>query len=752
MTKMQRTSFTLSAAGLGFLSISAQIIMMRELITVFFGHELVFGFALGLWLLLTALGSRAGQWHQNSSPRYIGSGFLLYSLLLPACFFAVLSTRHIWSFTTGEMGGMLPMTVTAFVVLAPLCLASGYLYTAICRHRATFEKGHGAITKTYFFETVGAGAGGFMVSLLFIRYFSHAAILLILMALSAGLSHSHFSTPPESRLFRRISCLLITAVLIAAFFSNHLQRLADKWLWKGHHLILSENSPYGAIAVTRFHSQDNLYQNGIHLFSLPDAVTAEAAVHYAMLQHENPSALLMVGGGLGGGLEEALKYKTVREIHYVDIDPKLISTAIRLSSGIQTTDERIHYHYMDGRLFIKQSNRLFDVIILNLPNPYTAQINRFYTVEFFHEVKRILKANGVFSLTTEASENVISPELGDFLSTINATLKKVFPRVIALPGETIRWMASEKVRLTGDPEILMRRLAKQNIQTRYVREYYVTHDLSSDRFQYLAGHLNRRPPRGLNRDFEPVAYYFNTILWSAHHSRSFLVAYRLFSRLTPMVLTVAIFFATAALMMLHHHKQNSQIPRFASIWSVGITEISLEIVFIIGFQVLYGYVYQQLASLAAAVMGGLALGAGLAGRIQTRNLVRRCFLGIQGMMCVYPWIVMGLLSGFQKSPVLFPWAPWIFPVAAAVSGFLGGAQFSLANRILVEEGKTIGRTAGRLYSMDLAGSAAGAFLVSAFMIPWFGLFSTLRILGFMNIGPLLLLLYRRRGLNPDERT
>lgn len=737
---MQRTSFPLSAAGLGFLSISAQIIMMRELITVFFGHELSLGFILALWLLLTALGSRAGHWQRSVSSLNIGSGFLLYSFLLPLCFFVVRSTRQIWPFSAGGMMGTLPMIVSAVLVLAPLCLVSGYLYTVICRCRSLFEKGHEAITNTYFLETVGAGAGGFLVSLLFIRCFSHAAILSMLMTLSAGLS---ISSASGSRSLRRLSRIVFSAALTAALFSGHFQRLADNWQWRGHRLILSETSPFGVINVTRFDSQDNLYQNGIHLFSLPDAMTAEAAVHYALLQHENPSVLLMAGGGLGGGLQEALKYESVREIHYVDIDPKLIATANRLLSEKHTKDDRIDYHYSDARLFIKQSDRQFDVIILNLPNPYNAQINRFYTVEFFHEVKRVLRADGVFSLTTEASENIISPELGDFLSTLHATLKEAFPRVIALPGETIRWMASEKGRLSSDPEILMKRLRKHNIHTRYIRDYYLAYDLSEERIQSLTGHLVRKPPRGLNRDFKPVAYYFSTILWSAHHSASFLVVYRLFSRLTPAVFIIAVFITTAVLMLLHRRRQNASVPLFASIWSVGITEISLEIVFIIGFQVLYGYAYQQLALIAAAVMAGLALGAGLAARLQGRDLVRNRFLAIQGMMCVYPWIAMGFLSAFQKNLIPFSWAPWIFPVAAVFSGFLGGAQFSLANRILVEEGKNIGRTAGRLYSMDLAGSAAGAFLVSAFIIPLFGLFGTLNILGIINIGPFFLLCLHR---------
>jgi len=43
----------------------------------------------------------------------------------------------------------------------------------------------------------------------------------------------------------------------------------------------------------------------------------------------------------------------------------------------------VHVHVTDGRLFLKTTQSTFDVVIVNLPEPQNAQLNRFYTVEFF---------------------------------------------------------------------------------------------------------------------------------------------------------------------------------------------------------------------------------------------------------------------------------------------------------------------------------------------------------------------------------
>jgi spermidine synthase len=68
-----------------------------------------------------------------------------------------------------------------------------------------------------------------------------------------------------------------------------------------------------------------------------------------------------------------------------------------------------------------------------------------------------------------------------------------------------------------------------------------------------------------------------------------------------------------------------------------------------------------------------------------------------------------------------------------VAGFLGGAHFPLASRILLEEQPRVGLIAGLVYGVDLLGSFLGCLLVGLVFIPSLGILQSLLILALINI-------------------
>jgi len=85
-------------------------------------------------------------------------------------------------------------------------------------------------------------------------------------------------------------------------------------------------------------------------------------------------------------------------VDYVEIDPEIIRLSLQyLPPGEQKVleDSRVHIYFQDGRAYLNSSSKKYDVIILNLPEPATAQINRFYTQEFFLKVKEKLNKGGL---------------------------------------------------------------------------------------------------------------------------------------------------------------------------------------------------------------------------------------------------------------------------------------------------------------------------------------------------------------------
>jgi len=237
--------------------------------------------------------------------------------------------------------------------------------------------------------------------------------------------------PFQNNHFRKgwIIFLILLFTFLGFYIAPIYQNLCDKKQWQGFQLVTTSQSIYGNIVVTKIKEQFSFFQNGVLLFTVPDKLTAEESVHYALLEHPHPTSVLLIGGGAGGSIEEAQKHPSLQTVDYVELDPLLVNLAFDFTDSANTDSEGsglFHIHHTDGRLFIKSTDKKYDVVILNLPNPYSAQLNRFYTIEFYREIKQILRPGGIVSVQMPSSENAIGPELSAYLSTIHATLGAVF--------------------------------------------------------------------------------------------------------------------------------------------------------------------------------------------------------------------------------------------------------------------------------------------------------------------------------------
>ncbi|MCJ7812824.1 hypothetical protein MUP95_05840, partial [bacterium] len=523
-------------------------------------------------------------------------------------------------------------------------------------------------------------------------------------------------------------------------------------LWKGYNLVSTRNTIFGNLSVIQMENQISFFENGLYLFTSPDQLVAEESVHFALLEHPNPSTVLLIGGGLGGEISETLRHPSVQEIDYVELDPMMVTLAEQFLMPEQIKplyDPRVNIYHTDGRLFIKKTSKNYDVIILHLPNPYTAQINRYYTLEFYREITRILKPDGIFAFQVNSSENAIGQELSDFLSTLSSTLASIFPDMIIIPGETNHFIVSTSPKkLTLDPQLLVQRLHSRKLQTQYMREYYLPYRMTEERQAYLQSRLHPVTPEQFNRDFKPIGYYYDTILWATYFSGFFKKVFLIFSHLDTYHLAGFFILFTLFLILFKWRlkRPHQLLPSgiLYSIFSVGLSEISLEVILILAFQILYGYVYHQLAIIITGYMTGLALGSGLAimnnsQSKRTFSLFRKC----QFCMTLYPIIFAYILRLFQHHSIFLSnhqWLSWTFPLIASGAGFIGGFQFPLANRLYLHTGQSTEKVAGTLYSVDLIGSSIGALLTSAFLLPLLGIVTTLYLIATLNFCCLIVLI------------
>jgi spermidine synthase len=738
---------------IGCSAVLGQIVLMRELMAVFNCNEISLGILLATWLFWTAIGSLVCSTlaqRERHARRAVAVLECLLGISLPLTVWALRWSKSLFQTVPSELVGPLPVLLASLICLSLFCVTAGALFVAAARMMSieSAVDARRASSAAYLLEAAGSAVGGIIASLVLLRFlspFQIAGLVLLMNLLMAAVLWLRMS---RKQIAAAVAAATLLAFLLLIEVAPRMESQAQAQEWRGFHLLASRDSIYGNLTVIATGNNSSLYENGLILASTPDESAAEESVHYALLEHPAPKRVLLIGGGAGGSVPQALKHPTVERIDLVELDPALLRMARDyLPADSAPADSRVHLHYADGRAYLNATRDSFDVIIASLPDPQTAQLNRFYTAEFFRSARDHLAPGGLLALQLRSSEEAISPDLAEFLRCINRTLHEVFPNVVAIPGETIHFFAATRPGLlTDDPRVLVARLLARHLKTRYVREYFIPFRMMPDRMEQARGELQPLAATQVNRDFSPIAYYFNTVLWSAQFEPAYANWLRSAARArfsAMLVGTLIVLFSVAA--MLAFAPARERRTRFAAagcMAATGFTLMALEIILLLAFQSIYGFLYRQLAILIALFMAGMAVGSWLGLRHIRRDGRSTCsavaitqfILALAAPLLMF---VVSLLARLSGMAAIWLAAQCVFPALATLSGILGGFQFPLATAMVLQD-ESGGRRLGWLYAIDLLGGCAGALLLSAYLIPVFGFWRTAWLTATVNLPPALL--------------
>ncbi len=707
---------------LGFTTTVAQVLLIRELVAVFYGNELVLGLILAAWLAWGALGAGlAGRYGTSlrSVPDYkwLAGGLALLGLLPGLQMLLVRAARGLLRVPPGALVEFGPMVGTVVLAVAPVCILAGVLFPLLARRLAETGRPAG---QAYLWECAGAAIGGALFSFVLIRYLDpfQTAALILAADLSAALLVASRLPATRFRLPAIGSLLTATGFLLTAPL---LHRATLRWQWSD--LAFAADSPYGRIVIQARDSQRIFYENGLLMFET-QGTRPEEVVYPPLLAHPDPREVLLVGGAVAGNLREALRHP-VAHVTVVEPDPLLLRAArLHLPPGEAAIldDPRVTVALTDGRRFIQTARQTFDVVILDLPEPSTGALNRFYTEEFFQEVRAVLNPGGVLALGLPAAENYWSPELARRNGSVYHTLRAVFPYVLALPGDTTYFLASADP-LEADPTLWGRRLAERGIAPRWVTAAYIRYLFTTDRFAQVREALEGTAGVRLNRDLTPICYYYDLALWLSR----FTPRLRGFFERTDVLRLGWVALALAVPVGLARWRRRWAVP--TAVGGAGLAGMMLEVVVLLAFQVRYGSLYAQVSLMVTAYMVGMVLGSRWgASRRWGPPTARRALLALMGALAL----------GAAALPVLLqrPLPAPVFPVLALLAGGWGGAVFPLA---LQAERGDVGRAVGRLYGADLAGGCLGALLGGTVFIPLLGIPQTCGVVALVGLAGWLMI-------------
>lgn len=737
-----------------------QVVTLRELIIVFTGNELTLGIILGLWLLWTAVGSGLIN---RLIPRLkhplhtLIFCQLVIVILLPVTLVFIRTSKQIFSLPIGETAPPCFIFILPALAFAPICMLFGFLYALGCKLFAGIDKDSSMVAgRVYLFEGIGAGMAGFVASIVFFRYLENFQIVTIVCIVNLFVAFFLLSVIKKKLVFLWILAIPFFSILIFIFFPR-IDRISNQKAWGALQLLRSKNSIYGNIAVTHLGESTSFYDNGALMFTNPDVMSAEESVHFALLEHPSPQTVLLIGGDPAGSLSQILYHPSIAKVDFVTLNPATIQLAGDVIPALTDVlqDKRIHIWHQDGRLFLKQRNIKYDVIIINLPEPQTTMINRFYTLEFYQSVRQKLNDNGIISFSLPSSENVLSYEQQLFLNCLFNTMKSVFDDIVLIPGNSIHFVGcTSRSILTRDPQILVERLIQRKLPTIYMREYYIPFRMSQERMDFISDQIQQttRSPV-INRDFQPIGYFYNTILWMTSFNLAPQHFFTIINKWGIYFLILTFFLIIFIWLNRFIRERNNIKPAvLMTISGIGFTSISLEVLIILGFQAIYGYAYYQLSLIISGFMIGLTIGSwfGITSVRSTLAIFSR-FLLFQLLLIIYPLVTFVSLLLLSKTILPGFVIQLVFLLLIFGAGFIGGFQFPVANHLILRSHEHVEVIGGALYAWDLAGSVVGAILTSTLLIPIMGIRNTIILLSSLNL-IIFLMLILKQSLSQTKST
>jgi spermidine synthase len=683
---------------IGFTAAIAQLLLLRELVAVFYGNELLLGLILAAWMACVALGTgplaaRIGR--AAAGPR-LAAALMAGAALLPAQM-ALIRRLPAWlTPATGVQVAPGPAALATIAVLLPLCVALGAQFALGAQGME--EAGRGA-RRAYLYESVGAVLGGALFSLGLVRWLDpfQTALGIGSFNLLAGLFLLSAGAPR-----RRFLWLLLPLSLVSLPLGHRLH-LATLRAQCGPDLVAAVDSPYGRLTALARGEQRIVYENGLLVFET-QSIAPEATVYPPLLAHPAPRSVLLAGGVAAGDLRLLLQHP-VRRVIAIESDAQLLRLARQTlppAASASLDDPRVAIALDDARRFVQATGETFDVALLDLPEPATGALNRFYTLEFYTAIRARLAEEGMLALRLPSAENYWSLELARRNASIYRTLRQVFPYVTVLPGESDTYLASSRP-LNADPAVWSARLAQRGLHPAWVTPIYLADLLHGDRRARTLQTLESATGARLNRDSAPICYYYDLALWFTRFYPGLRPLFEQTARLRwwwpalPLLLLAA----------LARRRRALAVPLIVGI--VGFGGMALNLALLLCYQAQHGTLYQGVGLLMAAFMGGHALGLWLSDRLQP-----------QASAPVLPLTLLAeaLAAGGMAWIVTLALPVPLFVLLGLLVGGATGAVYPLALARLPGDPA---QSARRLYAADLLGGCVGALIGGTLLVPLLGL-------------------------------
>lgn len=289
-----------------------------------------------------------------------------------------------------------------FLMLLPFAFFQGGIFPILLENASFSEISLPYITgRLYLVNSLGAFIAVVLTQFFLIPYFGTSIVIIFIILLSFFTALYIFNI---FRKKREIILTLIITFLILITISN-LKSSFNRFIfqqWNAEYEGLEGKTGNAVIEWNKEKTEGAVKVNNQYMSYLPDH-PKHILLALFPLSFEKRENILILGLGGGGMVREIAKDKMVKKIYVVDWSNELIrilskDRAHELLNNL-FVNPKISIIETDARLFVNKSKQYsFDIVVDNLSlNNWVGSAN-IKSIQYFYEIKRILKDKGVYIL------------------------------------------------------------------------------------------------------------------------------------------------------------------------------------------------------------------------------------------------------------------------------------------------------------------------------------------------------------------
>lgn len=650
------------ALALGLVAALSQTVLIRELMIATGAFELVVAVALSLWMLFTGAGSLSfGLFPFLRRPAAAPALVALLALTAIGQLFLVHPVAALFG-TVGGMALSIPaMVAVTAIILLPGCLLGGIAFPACI---AAVRGGTGRVGSVYLVESVGMALGA-LLFYLFLEFFS-------------PVSHPLF-----------------------------LDRYAERY--RPDALVLSRDGHYGRIDVTRRGEQTAYFWNGQAAGIAGRSRPVEEFAGFALSQRPDPGRIAVIGGLLSGVAAEVARKSPRATVTVIEPEPMLAGI-----SPIESGGKNVVLRSGDPAPVMSDLPPQ-DLVIIDLPDPSSVALSRFFSREFFSLLHRHNGPAMVLVVGLSGGQGMLTPETAALNRSVQLALQGVFRKVLLLPGSRHLWVAADNDLPTADPLFIEERLERQGLAGDWFNGALVRDVLEPMRRELTGAAVEKAQARE-DRLLRP-AVLFETLRHTARRLDRPLPAMLSSLPDRPIsYLAVTLFFVlTVAVAIARLTRRHMAPARSAAIFAVSGAAFTLQLALMALLQLHVGRIYHLIALFTVSFMAGLTAGLWVSRRVALPLNLSAGALALLSLAAAWGADTGGGATGYVAMNLL--------------AGLLAGSSFGALLRGADGEG------GAAFYLADLAGAAVcgllfGACMVSLYDLRWvFGVVAILALCG-----------------------